>query len=399
MVTYTQIIIDRNIYDLFSIEDVNSLEKIICFDQHAEYFNNGRTCYYKLKKPIMVNDIIYKCVKLKGLGYGDTEGQWEFPGKECFHRPDPHIGFDKDGHTILTYSADAPFGGIYFAKAENEVNNFRTLLDNDITCLLPVELIKYDISFCGKPLGCDVILCEDYPPIRMNRLLISVSALSRKEREYFNKLSTCLGLGNYNSSNQLQLWAKIADQYGKAIRKMNEVGLCLHSGGWSNIQFSLQRKEVVLIDLDSVQSLNLFPHKLRALYALRDFISNLYRFLINLYNPDSISLVNESLLYKFQFPYYFLRGYFSQASSSELYQLSKKITAYYIHSCFNAIKQIESNMLTIPLCKQKKMELNVFSFYDYCLKLLYSLFLEEDTLTKNIHTIAQYAGPSITYAN
>lgn len=382
------------IREVLSDEDLGNIRHVIQFEKHAEYFSSGRTCYYKLQKPVMIHGIKYECLKIKGLGYGNVNGYWAFPGKSCFKRKEPHFGFNKNGIVIPAYSDDAPFGGIVFSKAQNEVNNFITLFDNAIVSLFPIALVKYNITFNGKPLACNIALCEDYPPIRMNRMLVDAHSLSGCEQSYFDKISALLGLAGYHSSLQFQIWTEIATKYANSIRKMNEAGLCLHSGGWSNIQFSLQQQQIVLIDMDSVRSLSSFPEQIRALYALRDIISNLYRFFINLYHPDTISLVTTDLLYQFEFPYYFLCGYFRNVPSDDLFKCSVKITRYYVHNCFTAIKAIEQKMLSLPSREQKKMELRMFGFYDYCFRLLYPLFLTEDTSTKNENTLSRYVGLS-----
>lgn len=141
-----------------------------------------------------------------------------------------------------------------------------------------------------------------------NRVLIAPEKLSEKEYEYFNLISNEILQMNYSHESQWALCQYVAKQYSKSIRNLNEIGLYIHSGGWSNIQFSLQKKDIVLIDLDSTRELCEKPKSIWGLYAVRDLVSNIYRLLINFYNPHTICIVNEGIIRDTDLVYFLLAG-------------------------------------------------------------------------------------------
>ncbi len=147
----------------------------------------------------------------------------------------------------------------------------------------------------------------------------------------------------------------------------------IHSGGWSNIQYSLSRKKVVLVDLDSSKKVDTEDIELIKLYNIRDFVSNLYRLLISLYNPKVIHQIDSNILNNNNLILALLEGYFDKEDKETLKEISYRILNFYYDRCFIKIKNIEHIMDTIKDEEKKNYELNTKDFYEFCLKLLCDL--------------------------
>lgn len=73
-------------------EDLNIIKQIISLKKRGLYFNKGRTCYFKLIKPVFIDNIKYSYVKIKGCGAIDENNHFIVPGQKEFEREDPHFG-------------------------------------------------------------------------------------------------------------------------------------------------------------------------------------------------------------------------------------------------------------------------------------------------------------------
>ena len=123
----------------------------------------------------------------------------------------------------------------------------------------------------------------------------------------------------------------------------------------------------VLVDLDSSRHISDECSKFHRLYSIRDLISNIYRLLISLYNPNIILQYDETVLKNNNYVYYLLRGYFPEVNEEELQKTSNDIMNYYIINCFNKIKAIEFKMNVMTQEESQKYELVMFEFYHFCL--------------------------------
>lgn len=63
-----------------------------------------------------------------------------------------------------------------------------------------------------------------------------------------------------------------------------------------------------------------------------------------------------------------LYGYFGTVYDSySLKTISENILSFYIKTCFNNIKKIESKMTSMSDEESKEYELKMFEFYNFCL--------------------------------
>ena len=368
--------------------DLNQLEKIIKFENHGKYYSNGRTCYYKLKKPIHIRNTVYSYLKIKGCGIIEENGIFVRPGTKSFIREDPHFGIKQNGVAELVYSDIAPYGGITLSRALNEYNNFKILCDNEVSSLIPVCVYKYDdLFFDGKQMGVSISLCENNKPLRMDKLLYIDKLIPEEYKKFYEEIYFLEFNENttLNFKNKCALINRISYKYGMEMRKFCDSGLYIHSGGWSNIQYSIDRKNVVLIDLDS--SMEIHNNTMIPLLNCRDLISNIYRLFINLYNPNCISNFDEDVIKCYNFTLSILDGFFNNIELEKIEYVSKQINIYFINNCFNEIKQIEDIMLNITDEQVKKYELNILEFYDFCMKLIFPLIIDEYKVKSNSYKL------------
>ena len=374
------VIIKNNSSITISPGDKKEIDKIVELYKRGTYYSQGRTCYYKLNNVINVDGIDYLYVKIKGCGCYENDGTITHPGLKPYYRKDPHFGISELGHPILLCSDVAPYGGILLNRAVNEFDNFTILRKNNVSTLLPLYVYKYtDLTFNGNELGVSVSLCESVEPFRFDKLLQTNDLMSTEYKNFYQDVYE----SQFNKRTQLdindkyRLIKRIGFLYGNEIRNFCNSGLYIHSGGWSNIQYSFKNKRVVLIDLDSSRIIQ--NESLRMLQNCRDITSNIYRLFINMYNPNCIKDYSNEIILDTNYVYSILRGFCYNADNKELVDISNRINNYYIENCFNRIKKIENVMNEISDDEAKKYELDIMKFYDFCMTELSDVMLRENT--------------------
>lgn len=361
----------RNLNVCLNPYDEQQIQNIATFKNKGLSYAAGRTCYYILKFPVCINATTYYSVKIKGAGYYNGSADVIKPGFSDFLRRDSHYGFDENGNVIEAYSDVAPFGGITKSKAYREYGNFEHLSKNNVSTLMAYELLEYDnLFFKGEPLAVVVALCTEKYPLRMYKLLWPADRNSQDEITYYQLIAEHEGISEdiKKFTTRSCLIQKIAQKYAREIKKFSHAGLYIHSGGWSNIQYNLQANNIVLIDLDSTRQINEKNKKFCTLYAKRDFVSNIYRLLISIYNPDIIMQYDDNNIMQTNYVFHLLYGYFGKVYDRYILKnISENILNFYVKSCFNNIKQIEEKMTTMSDEETREYELKMFEFYSFCL--------------------------------
>ncbi len=391
---YTEI---RKIPELsISEEDEYQLASVLSHRQISNYIYSGRSSYITLIDPIKSFDgKYYRSLKIKGSGFFDVNTfQFKLPSTDQFERLAPHFGFDALGRPIRCYSSKAPFGGITVEKAIAEYENAKALFANGALAIRPLRVVRYEeMRFLNQEIGAVASLCFEPIPLRFLQLLWDYTNIDIQHRVFYNQVAVSLNIPGeiHNFVTRSRLIQLIAKMYGGSIRQFSESGLCLHSGGWSNIEFSTQHNTVALTDLDSSLSLSKKQKSLRAAYALRDLVSCLYRLLISIYHPNAISAFDNDLLVEHDFLLELLTGYFLEIEKSKLSDVSLCIWDFYFESCFNRIKSFQHRMRDIPPAEQPQYELPMMGFYDFCMAKLYPLFLNCRSNTINDRTMNPYS--------
>ncbi|MDF2880063.1 MAG: hypothetical protein K0R54_620 [Clostridiaceae bacterium] len=389
-------------------EKINVPEKVIreVIDRASwviepTFLTNGRTAWYKLPEPIEIefNGIKHKlkAVKMKGVGVYNPEGRHASeksekpipPTNKIYKRDEPHFGFDKNNQIIKIHSDHAPYGGICHDRAVREYDNARILFENNVPTIIPFMVISYnDLFFDDKQMGAVFCFSTEDMPHRLLFLGWDNDYLDVEILEYYDAIKKGLNInGDIRNVNvKLEISKIIAQQFGDSVRRLSEAGLYIHSGGWENIQYDRERKHIFLTDLDSSRQLNQVKNEMKAIIALRDFVSNIYRYINKIYFPKAIKIYNPEILLEHNVLYYLLKGYLPEISDSELEEMSQKIWLFFM-PYFMIMKKNEDKLSDIPKEIRKSFKFDTDIFYILCLNLIYPKFLKINSNTINKDTL------------
>lgn len=369
------------------------------WNEEPTFLTQGRTAWFKLKEPIKIQSEIpfnVKAIKMKGIGVWNPEGRHALK-QECkpipptnliYQREAPHFGFDKEGNIVKIHSADAPYGGICHNRAIQEYENAQILFESGVYSIIPYMVIKYDDLFFEtksniSQMGAVLSLCPEENPYRLLFLGWDNKYVTKELLEYYDCIKKRLNIsGNIlDVRTKLAVSAMIAEQFGNSVRGFTEAGRFIHSGGWENIQFDMERGHIFLTDLDSSKDINIIPERMRAIQSLRDLISNLYRYLNKVYYPKAIKMYGLENILEYDIPFYLIKGYMPEISDVKIKEISRKIWNFFI-PYFLIMKNNEFRLEDIPKDIRKSFKFDTDYFYILCLNLLYPEFLK--TKSKNI---------------
>ncbi|WP_157261127.1 hypothetical protein [Paenibacillus wynnii] len=380
-------------------EDVEAILRLAGWEETPTFLTEGRTAWYKLKEPVAVEGgITVKAVKMKGVGVWNPEGRHadEFqkvpipPTDRVYMREAAHFGFHTDGTLKEIYSEDAPYGGICHHRAIREYENAEILCRNGVPSILPYLVIEYpDLLFKGQTMGAVLSLCSEAEPYRLLFLGWDNRYVDANVLEYYKEIQEVLGISGdlREASTKLRMSQKIGEQFGRAVRGLSESGLFIHSGGWENIQFSRESGRIFLTDLDSTRSQSGLLERMRPVQALRDFVSNLYRYVNKLYYPKAISVYGTEELLEYDVVFHLMKGYLYEIEDDTLKQAAKEIWRFFM-PYFDMMKKNEGKLEDIPKDIRKSFKFDTDLFYLVCLNLLYPLFLrtESNTIGKDFYS-------------
>lgn len=358
------------------------------------FVTQGRTAWYKLDNPIAsagYANLKLRAVKMKGIGVWNPEGRHADeklekpipPTDKIYGREGPHFGFNANGKIVKIHSEDAPYGGICHNRAVMEYENALRLFEANVPSIVPLAVIKYPgLSFNNREMGAVLSLCPGEEPCRFLYLGWEDKYIDKQSREFYNKVKERLGInGDLSDVNvKLQMSVKLAEQFGRAVRGFSEAGLYIHSGGWENMQFDMDNGQIYLTDLDSSRDQKQLPERMRALQALRDFVSNIYRYVNKVYYPKAIKLYNLDNLMEYDVIYYLIKGYMPEISDNQIKSAARKIWRFFTPYLL-IMKKNEEKLDTIPKPVRKSFKFDIDDLYILCLHLLYPLFLQTKSST------------------
>lgn len=369
------------------------LIKRVRWETAPTFLTQGRTAWYELEEPFEIEyngqKHTIKAVKMKGVGVYNPEGRHADskntkpipPTDKIYKRDEPHFGFDKDSNIVKIHSDDAPYGGICHDRALREYDNAKVLFENDVPTIIPYIVVKYnDLFFNGKQMGAVLSLCTEKYPYRLLQLGWENKYVEPELLDYYDEIKKSFGIvGDITDANvKLLVSKKIANQFGKIVRELTKSGLYIHSGGWENIQYDMCNKQIFLTDLDSTRDLNLVSEKMKAITALRDFISNLYRYTNKLYYSRSIKIYDCEKLYEYNVILDLLKGYLPESNEEALKEISLKILDFFM-PYFVIMKKNEDSLKDIPKKVRKSFKFDTDMFYILCLLLIYPEFLKSNS--------------------
>src|SRR6185437_13165630 len=133
---------------------------------------------------------------------------------------------------------------------------------------------------------------------------------------------------------RLQAVNLLAKRIGRLIHDFSAAGLYRYSPEWSNFEYSFDRDEVFLTDLDSVLSLYSLPEELRALQVLRDLGALIYRLVSKFGTPSALHQYSLGNLLAFDPIRETLAGYFPATDIDQLDVASKRLWNAFVPHLF-----------------------------------------------------------------
>lgn len=387
--------------------DQKVFEDIICqatWEKTPTFLTQGRTAWYKLDKYISIDGYApmnLKAVKMKGVGVWNPKGRHAEekqeipipPTSKVYEREGPHFGFNSEGKIVMIHSEDAPYGGICHHRAVMEYENARRLFEAGVPSIVPFVVIKYNgLYFREKELGAVLSLCPEDVPYRFLFLGWEDKYVDKEILDYYRRVQKRLGVEGRleDADTRLKISVIIAEQYGKAVRGFSEAGLFIHSGGWENIQFDMENAQVFLTDLDSSKDQEILPERMRPIQAVRDFVSNLFRYVNKVYYPKAIRLYTLENLLRYDIVFHLIQGYMPEIPDGKIKEISEKIWHFFM-PYFTIMKKNQDNLDTIPKNIRKSFKFDTDLFYLLCLNLLYPEFLKANSsvIKSDVYTIGE----------
>jgi len=235
----------------------------------------------------------------------------------------PHIGINKQGEYAIVYGAVAPIGGIVYERALAEYFHAKTLYEHNIPTIVPLALLKYkNMQFKGQAMGAAITLSSEPSPYRLAEVQYLAATQRGKNPEadaYYDKVCESLEVEGDPAKEtvRLQVINILSRQIGKLMRDFSLAGLYRYSPEWSNFEYSFERKEVFLTDLDSVRNLDELSPENKRLQVLRDLGSLVYRLVAKFGTPSSLDHYQIKNLLAYDPLAETLLGYFAGDNISE----------------------------------------------------------------------------------
>jgi hypothetical protein len=321
----------------------------------------GRGAWETLQRPASLKsspELGFTAAKLKGVGLWNprASGGGEFGNKLHDGATDepvppltdvleylltyPHFGIGKDGEYTFAYSAPSPIGGIVHSRAHREYWAAERLIDHGVPSIAPLAVVEYeDLAFQGQPMGAAITLSPGIAPYRIGELLWGSGLSPGSDPAYdkhYAEMREALGIdGDPNDERvRLRVICELARQAGKLIHDFTMSGMYRYSGDWGNFVYSVERAQLFLIDLDSVQDLDALPEQLRPLQAWRDIVSSVYRMLAKFGYPTALDKFTLDNLMTYDPVTAILQGYFADVPVEELRKVSHRLWGYFVPHLF-----------------------------------------------------------------
>jgi hypothetical protein len=235
----------------------------------------------------------------------------------------PHVGINNLGEFAIVYGAVAPIGGIVYERALREYRNAMTLYEHNVPSIIPLAVLKYNgMIFQDQPMGAVISLSSEPAPYRLSEVQY-LAATQRGQNPgadaYYDKVCESLDIDGDPADETVRMQAIqiLARQTGKLMRDFSLAGLYRYSPEWSNFEYSFERKEVFLTDLDSVRDIAELSLEHQRLQILRDLGSLVYRLIGKFGTPTSLDHYSLKNLLAYDPLAEMLLGYFTGDDLSE----------------------------------------------------------------------------------
>lgn len=320
-----------------------------------EFVRRGRVARRDLDPPATVRADpahVLRVAKLKGVGVYDPAslGQYRDRILESFSdlpRPPttiplqtfvsyPHVGFTDGGDYTIAYGAVAPIGGIVHGRAVREYESAARLLRHSVPTIVPLAVIEYpDLRFLDQPMGAVITLSTEPAPYRLSEVqyLAAVQPGADPAADsYYEAVCRSLGVDGDPRTEEVRLRVicLLGRRIGRLVHDFSAAGLYRYSSEWSNFEYSFERDEVFLTDLDSVLELGHLGHELQTLQVLRDLGTLAYRLVSKFGTPTALGRYTIGNLLAADPLAETLAGYFPHACPGELAPISRRLWAAFV---------------------------------------------------------------------
>lgn len=299
----------------------------------------------------------------------------------------PHFGINSEGEYTLVYGAVAPIGGIVYNRALLEYKNSKVLLEHNVPTITPLAVLEYTgMEFKGQAMGAVVTLSSEADPHRLAEVqyLGSVQKDSNPEGyAYYRRVCESLGIEGDPDDERVRLQAinLLSRQIGKIMRDFSLAGLYRYSPEWSNFDYSFQRQEVFLTDLDSVLTLSDLSAENQRLQILRDMGSLVYRLVAKFGTPSALAHYQLKHLLDFDPLAETLLGYFPEVAEAEVRTASRKLWNAFIPHLFLLKKHSAAIQSDWSSERRRSYKMDHDLFYILTISTLYPLF-QQSQLSK-----------------
>jgi hypothetical protein len=392
-----------------SDSEVNRLLDIASWNEKVPAFPRpGRGAWHALDQEATLKAdpaLQFQAAKLKGVGLWNpsqpgrcTEGNNKLHDGEFSDAPIPpltdeleylmtypHIGFNKEGEYAFVFSSPSPVGGILHERAYLEFWAAERLIDCGVPSIAPLAVIEYgqSLQFKGKPMGAVITLSPEIAPYRISEVLFG-SALTRGSDpgfdRYYDKMREALNIAGdpEDEAVRLQVICALARQAGKLIHDFSMTGMYRYSGDWGNFVYCVKRKELFLIDLDSIQDMESIAQPLRSLQAWRDLASSVYRMIAKIAYPTALDKYTLNNLMAHDPVHAFISGYFPDLPNVEIRAVSQRLWNYFIPHLFLIKKHRDAIRSEWSSDRRKTYKMDYDLFYILALTSLQPLLAKSD---------------------
>lgn len=174
---------------------------------------------------------------------------------------------------------------------------------------------------------------------------------------------------------------KVYQEYGSRIQGFARAGLYRHAGGADNVIYSVERKQLLMIDLDSSRDLADVPQPNQGLEVLRDVASIMYRFLGGICRPSRTNPLPVEEIMENDPLGAVIAGFFGPESGEATNELAKALWLAYLPHHF-VIERNSEPILTEyaqhSLHTWQRLMIEPDLFYILAILLLYRLYSQSD---------------------
>ncbi|MCA1241101.1 hypothetical protein LC092_01485 [Stappia stellulata] len=407
-------------FDGLDISDAERrrLLDIASWNGHVPTFTRrGRGAWEQLHEPVALKSdpsVTFHAAKLKGVGLWNPilPGDAEYSNKlhdDASNDPVPpltdlleylvtypHFGISNEGEYKYAYSSPSPIGGIVHERAHREFWSSQRLIEHGVPSIAPLAVIEYDetLRFQGQPMGAVITLSPGSASYRISEILFGAGLTRGTDPAFdvhYDGIRESLGIEGDPDDERVRLKViqALAREAGKLLHDFSLTEMYRYSGDWGNFVYSVESKQLFLIDLDSVQDINHLPGPAKAMQAWRDLVSAIYRMVGKIGYPTALDKYTLENLMEFDPITAKISGYFPDIPEEEIRPLSRRLWGYFIPHLFLLKKHREAIRNDWDGDRRKSYKMDHDLFYILAMTTLRPLFARSRVGEKYPHAITE----------